>query len=116
MRMATTNLDSAPKWVPNFVDTPSDFKSSLDNFDIQKASSIVWNMISDIDKRIQVEEPFKLVKVDPEKGKRIIEELRDSLLLISVCLSVLIPETAEKIKELILNHKMPEIPLFLRKD
>lgn len=116
MKMATVHISDRPEWMPNFVDTPKDFQSALDNFDIQKAAQIVWHSISELDKRIQAEEPFKLVKTEPEKGKQVIDELRKELAKIAQCLLVITPETARTILECIENHKMPENPLFVRKD
>jgi methionyl-tRNA synthetase len=72
--------------------------------------------VSDLDKIIQSEQPFKLVKTDPEKGKKIIKELVERLYLIAEMLEPIIPTTSEKIKDAVKANKMPEEALFLRRD
>lgn len=53
---------------------PQEFFDYLENYDIQKACLFVWSRQA-LDEKIQREEPFKVVKVDLEKGKEIISEL-----------------------------------------
>ena len=69
-----------------------------------------------MDKRIQETEPFKVVKIDLEKGKELIKENVQDLYLISKMLEPLLPETSLKIQQLIKENKKPETPLFLRKE
>jgi len=69
-----------------------------------------------LDKRIQETEPFKVVKIDLEKGKELIKENVQDLYLISKMLEPLLPETSLKIQQLIKENKKPETPLFLRKE
>jgi methionyl-tRNA synthetase len=98
------------------LDLPSEFFAHLDNFDIQKATEFVWTKIGELDKRIQETEPFKVVKVDAEKGKELIKENVLNLYIISQMLIPLLPETSSKIEELIKQNKKPDQPLFLRKE
>jgi methionyl-tRNA synthetase len=94
---------------------PAEFFAHLDNFDIGKAASFIWEKVGELDKRIQETEPFKVIKVDLEKGKELIKENVLNLFVISKMLVPLLPETAQKIQELIKENKKPESPLFLRK-
>ena len=94
---------------------PAEFFAHLENFDIQKATSFAWEKIGELDKRIQETEPFKVVKVDLEKGKELIKENVLNLYIISKMLVPMLPETSQKIQELIKQNKKPETPLFLRK-
>jgi methionyl-tRNA synthetase len=113
MKMAETHLDGP-------VDTENnlskDFVDALDNFEIQKASHAIWKEIGELDTFIQSSEPFKLVKIDKEKGVHVIREMVKRLFSISCMLEVVIPNTAKKIKEAIKVNKMPSEPLFMRKD
>ena len=95
--------------------THKEFFDYLDKFDIQKGAEYVWNKIGELDKRIQETEPFKVIKVDPEKGKGLIKENVLKLYEISEMLVPLLPETSKKIQDLIKQNKKPETPLFLRK-
>jgi methionyl-tRNA synthetase len=94
---------------------PQEFFALLNNFDIQKATSFIWEKIGELDKRIQETEPFKVVKVDLEKGKELIRENVLSLFVISKMLVPILPETAQKMEDSIKQNKKPETPLFLRK-
>ncbi len=95
---------------------PQEFFDYLEKFNIQKATDFVWQKIQSLDKRIQELEPFKVVKVDEDKGKEMIKELVVELYSIARMLNPLLPETNEKLKKLIRENKKPEQPLFLRKD
>ncbi|MFA6257052.1 MAG: methionine--tRNA ligase [Candidatus Paceibacterota bacterium] len=88
----------------------------LGTFDIKATADNVWNEISELDKSIQETAPFKVVKIDEEKGKELISGMVVKLYRIARMLSPLMPETNSKLKKLIKENKKPEQPLFLRKD
>jgi len=88
----------------------------LNDFEIGEAINLIWEKIAELDKKIQDTQPFKLVKTNPEEGKKIISELVSGLNEISEALVPFMPETSEKIKKLIKESKKPAEPLFLRKD
>ncbi|MDQ3245075.1 MAG: methionine--tRNA ligase, partial [bacterium] len=54
---------------------PQEFFDHLEKFDIKGACDYVWHKIGELDKKIQITEPFKVVKVDLEKGKGLITEM-----------------------------------------
>lgn len=124
MKMAETNL-AEPVIVPE-KSIPPEFFDYLEKFEIQKATDFVWQKIAEADKLIQETAPFKLVKTparmpseaggDKEKGTEIIKDLVNRLSVISDMLVPILPETSQKIKDLIKNNKTPTAPLFLRKD
>lgn len=91
------------------------FSDHMNYFDIQKAISFVWEKVGELDKRIQETEPFKVIKIDEEKGKILIKENVEKLYDIAYMLVPLLPETSQKIIESIKQNKKPEEPLFLRK-
>ncbi|MEA2112615.1 MAG: methionine--tRNA ligase [Patescibacteria group bacterium] len=112
------------KMAENYLDEPvsvKEFKFSenteklMDDFELNHFMDYVWTNISHTDGLIQKEEPFKLVKTDPEAAKKMIIGLVERLYDISCLLEFVLPETAQKIKELIKTNKSPEKPLFLRK-
>ncbi len=88
----------------------------LDQFEIQKATEVVWKQIGALDLMIQTEVPFKVIKTDEAKGKQIVTDLVVELYRIALMLEPILPDTAEKIKTLIKENKKPAEPLFLRKD
>jgi methionyl-tRNA synthetase len=114
MKMATTNLEKSVEVTPFRYDQA--FIKNMESFNIQKATELIWLWVGELDAIIQEKEPFKLVKTDPEKAKKIISNLVDRLANIASHLASILPETSEKILNLIHNHKNPETPLFLRKE
>jgi len=94
---------------------PSEFINYLENYDLQKAVSFIWEKIAELDKRIQETEPFKVIKIDEEKGKELIKENVVKLYEISQMLIPILPETAKRLDILIRENRKPEAPLFLRK-
>ncbi len=107
-------LDGCPEVPENSI--PQEFFTYLESFDIKKATDFIWDKIQDLDKKIQTTEPFKVVKVDLEKGKELISEMMVELYTIARMLNPIMPETNAKLKQLIKENKKPEQPLFLRKD
>jgi methionyl-tRNA synthetase len=114
MKMAEDN-----KVLPSELPIPmpdTTFTNYMHNFNIQKAIELVWSWIGELDAKIQTEEPFKLVKTNPKKGKLMISGLVWSLGNIAEHLKPFLPETSQKIQKYIIENKMPEKPLFLRKN
>jgi len=79
-------------------------------------TNIIWKEIGELDKKIQETKPFSLIKTDKIKAVEIIKELAVRLYTIGRMLNPILPETSEKIKNLVKINKMPEKPLFSRKD
>lgn len=91
-------------------------KESVDKYDIKSAMDSIWHEIMYIDGYIQEHEPFKKIKTNPEEAKKDISQLLKWLRDVAEGLTPFLPETAEKIKKLIQENRMPEKPLFPRKD
>lgn len=86
----------------------------LNSFDINGAIHVVWQVVSSLDAKIQTQEPFKLVKSNPEKAKEYVGFYLLELFVIAGKLEVFLPKTSAKILKCILENKMPEKPLFNR--
>ena len=114
MKMASSNLEVAPPIPENSI--PKEYFEYLEKFEINKAVQMIWSEISALDSLIQDKQPFKLVKTDPEAGKAIISELAVRLYGVGRMLNPILPEISKIIKDLVKENKMPEAPLFLRKD
>lgn len=106
-------LDKCPE-IPEKTDFTEYFKM-YEEFDIKKVMDYIWDKIQALDKKIQETEPFKVVKTDAEKGKKLISEMVLELYTIARMLNPVMPETNAKLKKLIRENKKPEVPLFLRK-
>lgn len=106
-------LESCPEIPKNSI--PEEFFLKLEIFDIKGACDLIWERVNNLDKRIQETEPFKVIKVDEQKGKELIKEMVLELYTIARMLNPIMPETNENLKNLIKSNKKPEQPLFLRK-
>lgn len=114
MKMATTHLDKPIEVSSDAI--PADFASAMESFDMQTASNIVWKHIADADQLIQEKAPFKLVKTDKIAAVEIIKDLCARVYAIGCMLNPILPGTSKVIQTLVMENKMPEKPLFLRKD
>ncbi|MCX6717820.1 MAG: methionine--tRNA ligase [Candidatus Taylorbacteria bacterium] len=112
MKMAVTNLEKPVEISEKSI--PQEFFDLLEKFEVQKATDMIWQKVAELDKMIQAEQPFKLVKTDKEKGIEIIETLVKELFVIGEMLDPIMPETSKKIIELVKTNKVPDKPLFLR--
>ena len=113
MQLAETHLGGPVKI--EFVPYPKEFTQALDRYEVQTAVDYVWSCIQALDQKINVTAPFKVVKVDKEKGKTLIEELVRELAFIGEMIEPLLPATSEKIINAIMSNKKPET-LFPRKE
>lgn len=106
-------LDQCPEIPEKSI--PPEFLEYLDSFDITHACEYLWNEISELDRKIQETEPFKVIKTDEIKGKELITELVVRLYAIARMLNPIMPETNVYLKSLIKENKKPEKPLFERR-
>jgi methionyl-tRNA synthetase len=114
MTLSEKYLEKCPE-IPEYS-IPQEFKDYLNNFEIHKATNFIWEKIKELDELIQKEEPFKVVKIDLEKGKEIIRELDLKLYTIARMLNPIMPGTNVLLKKLIRENKKPTQPLFLRRE
>lgn len=92
------------------------YREAMEQYDFQKAMNVVWERIQISDKYIQETEPFKTIKTDPEKAKRDVKELLESVWEIAALLAPLLPGSSEKIREAVENPAAEIAPLFPRID
>ena len=107
MKMAETHLEE-PVEKPAVGSFESEYLKALDTFNIQAACDFIWKKVGELDERITKEEPFKLVKSEPEKAKVLIRELATELYLVGRMLYPIMPEANIIIKTAILANKKPE--------
>lgn len=117
MKMATSNgvlidenLGSSKNDV--FVE---EYKNALAGFNFSRAMDSIWGIVGWVDRSIQSKKPFEKIKTNPTEAKEDIQWLLYDLKLISELLVPFMPSTSEKIKQAILENKMPEA-LFPRKE
>src|SRR3989338_6487304 len=103
MQLAETHLKGPVKI--EFLPYPKEFIQALDRYEVQTAVDYVWSCIQALNQKINVTASFKVVKVDKEKGKTLIEELVRELGLIDEMIEPLLPATSEKIINAIMSNK-----------
>jgi methionyl-tRNA synthetase len=103
------------------------YHSHMERYDLNRATDIIWSLIKRLDGYITDYEPYRLVKTDKAKTEAILANLLYGIEVISDILSPFMPETAEKIHDLlgitsspdgspvVFNVKTVDSPLFPRK-
>jgi methionyl-tRNA synthetase len=121
MKLATTylekpvDLSNSHYQSSNYISTLGTvLQESLNNFDIKKTLEGVMEDFRNLDEGIATSEPFKVVKVDREKGEELISKSVEFLYQNALNLKPFLPQTSAKILECIRENKMPEKPLFNR--
>lgn len=94
----------------------SAYFTHLEKYEVSKATDYVWAEIAEMDKYIQTNQPFKVVKTDKVVGQKMIADLVVRLYFVAQMLSPLMSETMGKIKQAIKENAVPAGPLFLRKE
>jgi methionyl-tRNA synthetase len=90
--------------------------AELEAFNIQAATNTIWESVTATDQFIQMKEPFRLIKTDPEAAKKDIQQAVQQLFDIAHMLEPIMPQTSASVLSFIKAGKKPEAPLFLRKD
>lgn len=106
MKLAEDNLDAPIPAAQQEANVT--VSEALSRFEFNRALDEVWRHIQEVDRRINAEEPFKLVKSDPAAGKALIATLVFDIHTIAHMLSVFMPSTAEKIKQAVSANKKPD--------
>jgi methionyl-tRNA synthetase len=107
MKLAQDNLIE-PVMRPEPTEFAQELTEAVDGFEFQKAMDYIWSRIQAADARITSEEPFRVVKTDAEKGKKMIAELATEIYVIARLLNPFMPKTSETIKAAVLANKKPE--------
>jgi len=93
----------------------SEPKEDFENYDINKFINWIWECLGTLDKYIQKNEPFKKIKINKEEAEKDVHYLLLHLYKASLAIEPILPETSQKIQNIIKQNKKPEAPLFLRK-
>jgi len=114
MALAASNL-TAPVERPAPAGFHGEYEDALAHFEYNRALEFVRTQMQILDHKIVKEEPFKLVKTNPDAGRKLIGELALDLYQIARMLNPFMPATSAAIKEAILQNKKPA-NLFPRKE
>jgi len=105
MKLAEDNL---PIDNYSWIDSIKEVSEALEQFNFQSAMDYIWARIQKLDQTITETEPFKIIKSDSERGKKLIDEHRIELLKIARRLEPFMPDTSKKIGDAIKTNKKPE--------
>jgi len=86
----------------------SQIKEAVETFRFNDAMDVIWSKIQRLDRRINEEEPYKIIKTDPVTGKALIQFMVSELREIGEMLVPFMPATSEKILDAIKANKKPE--------
>lgn len=106
---------SSEKQTEEHVMDDSDYKQALVEYRFPDALSFVWQKITAVDRFINEEKPWELIKTNTQKASSVLAHCVDQIQEIAILLRPFMPEAAERIIE---QFKGPEIksqtPLFPR--
>ena len=103
MKLAEANLTS-----PVAPISSVDLFHSFDGFEFNTVMNVIWKRIQELDERITNEEPFKVIKVDAEKGREMISKLAIDLYFVGYFLQACMPKTSVAIMNAVKENKKPE--------
>ena len=109
-----SEMESAGKTFTHLISI-EEYSQALENYKFNDALSFVWKKISALDKFINEEKPWELLKTNDKRLKTILDHAVDQIQEIAVLLEPFLPQTAKKIEEQFRGPKIKsEKPLFPR--
>ncbi|MFZ2881892.1 MAG: hypothetical protein WA019_02340, partial [Candidatus Moraniibacteriota bacterium] len=97
-------LDYNPKLELSEVENLA-FGKLIEKMELGQVLEYIWKKITEANKYIDDNKPWKLIKENSEKFEEVMKKLLEDLNLISQSLAPLMPETSEKIKQALENKK-----------
>ena len=89
------------------------YQNEFNSFQINNVMNNIWKLISDLDKTIAVEKPFKVFKSDPDLAKEMVLVYLEKVWEISQLLKPILPSTVDNIE---LAFEKKEKPLLFDKN
>lgn len=93
----------------------ADYIELMDKFEFNKALSLVWRKIQNLNKQIDDEKPWEIAKAgDTEKLQQVMSDLVQGILTAAYALTPFLPETAASITDIFTAKDIlpPATPLF----
>jgi methionyl-tRNA synthetase len=107
MKLAETHLSESVEESPE-TSSQEEYSKALDTFAFNEAVDLIWHHIQVIDESITKDEPFKVVKIDEEKGREMIKVVVRELYTIGNLLQPFMPKTSDIIKAAVRENMKPE--------
>ena len=110
----TTGFTRSKESDIHILDTEN-YDTAFEEFRLNDAIALVWERIGELDKFVEEEKPWELIKKEDHKIKSVLDHLTDGILEIAELLKPFLPETAEKIEKQFEAGKIKSVsPLFPR--
>lgn len=94
------------KWTYKIIQTPfHQIDRSIENLEFHKALDWIWQMVTEANKKIDIEKPWVISKEDPAKLKTVIYQLLEDISHIANLLEPFLPETSWSITEQLKSMK-----------
>jgi methionyl-tRNA synthetase len=110
MKLSATHITEPFHEQANHFAAP--YKEAFEKYDLREAISYCMQQVKRLDTRIQETEPFKVVKVEPEKGKALITALVYDLAILARHLEPFLPKTSAQILVCIKTNTVPRKASF----
>ncbi len=97
----------------------TEISDSINQLAFDKALATIWEEIAKADQLIEEKKPWELAKAGKDdEVKEVLQQLFNTLIQVNIALAPFIPETHEKLTQLLEARplKKPSEPLFARKD
>lgn len=107
MKLCEDNL-SGPISEPGGMQGKEEVLTEVKMFSFNAAMELIFALVRSADERITREEPYKVVKTDPERGKEMLAALAAEVWNIGMLLEPFMPETSAKIIAAVRENKKPE--------
>ncbi len=108
MKLCEDNLEGPISFPPEMSQDQEEIQKDITRFAFHTALDRIFSLITAADERITREEPFKVIKSDPERGKAMLSALAFTLLNIGQLLTPFMPSTSRLIIEAVTKNKKPE--------
>ncbi len=92
----------------------ADFDARMQKYEFNFAFDLLWDGITELNKRIDAEKPWAVAKEDPARAQAILTQMVDDLLAINDRLAIFLPDTASQIERIFTASTIlpPATPLF----
>lgn len=94
--------------------TNADFDMRMQNYEFNLAFDLLWEGITELNKRIDAKKPWAVAKEDPARAQAILAQMVDDLLIINGRLAIFLPDAAQRIEAVFTAAEIlpPATPLF----
>lgn len=87
------------------VEFPKEFKKLLEEYCLSEGLECIWNIVREANRYIEETKPWELAKTDMDAFENVMKKLLDDLARIAHLLAPFLPETSERILDMLRERK-----------